>query len=84
MTINISNEIDKDFFRESLNKYTEKAFKMLPEMNNPSILDIGCGSGVPSIELARLSNAKIIGLDIDQSSLDKFNKSNRRRQRIGC
>ena len=43
---------------------------MLPELDNPRILDIGCGSGVPTMELARLSNGEIIGLDIDQSALD--------------
>jgi ubiquinone/menaquinone biosynthesis C-methylase UbiE len=43
---------------------------MLPELDNPRILDIGCGSGVPTMELSRLSNGEIIGLDIDQSALD--------------
>ncbi len=43
---------------------------MLPEMDSPRILDVGCGSGVPTMELARLSNGEIIGLDIDQSTLD--------------
>jgi ubiquinone/menaquinone biosynthesis C-methylase UbiE len=43
---------------------------VLPELDNPRILDIGCGSGVPTMELARLSNGEIIGLDIDQSALD--------------
>lgn len=47
---------------------------MLPEMDKPHILGVGCGSGGPTIELARLSNGEIIGLDIDQSALDKLNK----------
>ena len=45
---------------------------MLPELDKPRILDVGCGSGVPTMELARLSNGQIIGLDIDQSLLDKL------------
>ena len=45
---------------------------MLPELDKPHILDIGCGSGVPTMELARLSNGQIIGLDIEQSLLDKL------------
>ncbi|MFB0535203.1 MAG: class I SAM-dependent methyltransferase [Anaerolineae bacterium] len=65
-------EIDKDLFRERLNKYTRRAFQMLPELDKPRILDIGCGSGVPTMGLARLSNGQIIGLDIDQSLLDKL------------
>ena len=67
-----SFEIDRDPFRERLNKYTRRAFQMLPELDKPHILDIGCGSGVPTLELARLSNGQIIGLDVDQSLLDKL------------
>ena len=43
---------------------------MLPKLNNPKILDIGCGSGVPTMELARLSNGEIVGLDINQCLLN--------------
>ena len=62
----------KDRFRERLNKYTRRAFQMLPELDQPYILDIGCGSGVPTLELARLSNGRITGLDVDQSLLDQL------------
>jgi ubiquinone/menaquinone biosynthesis C-methylase UbiE len=64
----------KDHFRERLNKYTRRAFQTLPKIENPHILDIGCGSGVPTIELAKLSDGEIIGMDINQSFLDKLNK----------
>ena len=74
MTINIEDELNEDIFRERLNKYTKKAFRMLPEIDKPRILDIGCGTGVPTLELARLTNGQIIGLDTDQNSLDKLNK----------
>jgi len=67
-------ELNKDHFRENFNKYTRKAFKMLPELEKPRILDIGCGSGVPTIELAKLSDGEIVGIDIDQPLLDKLNK----------
>ena len=43
---------------------------MLPAMDSPCILDIGCGSGVPAIELAKLSNGRITAVDIDQMKLD--------------
>lgn len=62
----------KDDIRQCLLKYTRKAFRMLPEINRPQILDIGCGSGIPTLELARLSQGKVIGIDIDQSALDRF------------
>jgi len=64
----------KDHFRERLNKYTRKAFQMLPKLERPKILDIGCGSGVPTIELAKLSDGEIIGIDIDQSLLNNLNR----------
>ncbi|GAH56296.1 unnamed protein product, partial [marine sediment metagenome] len=47
---------------------------MLPEINKPYILDIGCGSGVPTMELARLTNGQIVGADINQTLLDKLNR----------
>ena len=62
----------KDLVRERLNKYTRKAFRMLPKLDKPRILDIGCGSGIPTIEIARLSKGEIIGIDIHQPSLDRF------------
>ncbi|KYK28511.1 hypothetical protein AYK20_01050 [Thermoplasmatales archaeon SG8-52-1] len=65
-----SYKIKKDIVRENLNKYTRKAYKFLPEIKNPKILDIGCGTGVPTIELAKLSGGHIIGMDIDEKSLN--------------
>jgi len=47
---------------------------MLPKLDKPRILDIGCGSGVPTIELARLGQGEVIGIDIDQPALDKLTK----------
>ena len=35
-------------------------------------MDIGCGSGVQSIELAKISNGKIIALDNHQAFLNKL------------
>jgi len=43
-------------------------------MDKPRILDIGCGSGVPTLELARLSQGEVVGIDIDQPALDKFTR----------
>ena len=55
-------------------KYTRKAFLKLPRLEKPRILDIGCGSGVPTIELAKLSGGEVTGIDIDQSCIDEFNR----------
>ena len=62
----------KDHLREQLLKYTRKAFRMLPEINLPRILDIGCGSGIPTMELAKLSNGQITAIDINRTELDKL------------
>ncbi|MFX1508224.1 MAG: class I SAM-dependent methyltransferase [Promethearchaeota archaeon] len=74
MTEDSLTEIDRDSFRRYFNQYTRKAFYMLPKLPKPRILDIGCGSGEPTIELAKLCNGEIIGIDIDQSSLNKLNR----------
>ena len=74
MTVDINDELNKDTFRANLIKYTRKAFEMLPPVEKPRILDVGCGTGVPTMELARLSQGEIIGLDIDQTALDKLNQ----------
>jgi SAM-dependent methyltransferase len=55
-------------------EYTRKAFRMLPEMDAPEILDVGCGVGEPTLELAKLTNGKVTGIDIDQSCLDRLKK----------
>jgi len=47
---------------------------MLPKFDKPRILDVGCGSGIPTMELARLSQGEVIGIDIDQPALDKLTK----------
>lgn len=46
---------------------------MLPKLDKPRILDIGCGTGIPTIELARLCNGDIIGIDINQDVLNNLN-----------
>jgi ubiquinone/menaquinone biosynthesis C-methylase UbiE len=66
--------MDRDIVRRRLLKYTRRAFRMLPKLDKPRILDIGCGSGVPTMELARLGQGEVIGIDIDKSDLDKLKK----------
>jgi ubiquinone/menaquinone biosynthesis C-methylase UbiE len=66
--------MDRDIVRRRLLKYTRRAFRMLPKLDRPRILDIGCGSGVPTMELARLGQGEVTGIDIDQSALDKLTR----------
>ena len=72
MSIDIIDKLNLEQLRERFLKYTRKAFQMLPKMNKPYILDAGCGNGTPTIELARLSDGKVLGIDIDQDALDEL------------
>jgi SAM-dependent methyltransferase len=53
-------------------RYTRKAFRMLSRLEKPRILDIGSGAGEPTLELARLTQGEIVGIDINQPALDRF------------
>jgi len=72
MTEDTAFQLDKDVIRKGLSKYTRKAYHVLPQLDKPRILDVGCGSGVPTMELERLSKGQITGLDTNQSLLDKL------------
>jgi SAM-dependent methyltransferase len=53
------------------NESTRKAFSYLKNLSSePLILDIGCGPGMQTLELARISKGKIIALDNYQPFLD--------------
>jgi ubiquinone/menaquinone biosynthesis C-methylase UbiE len=68
-------EIHTDLERESpgRDRYTRQAFQMLPRMARPRILDIGCGPGAATMELARLINGEVTALDFHQPFLDRLN-----------
>jgi SAM-dependent methyltransferase len=53
-------------------KFIRKAFDLLPRLNHPRILDVGCGRGEPTLELARLSSGDVVGLDIDGRALEEL------------
>jgi len=76
MNWDIFFEIHKDLPREGSgrDKYTQKAFEMIPKINKPHILDIGCGPGLQTIKLAKISNGKITAIDIHQPFLDQLKK----------
>ena len=68
----ILRELDTNGLRSVFLKYTRKTFNSIPDIEKPCILDIGCGTGMPTLELAKLSNGEIMGIDIDQDALDKL------------
>jgi len=76
--MNMFWEIHRDIPREGPgdNTSTRKALQMLTNLPEPSIvLDIGCGPGMQTIELARNLDGKIFALDNHQYFLDVLKKS---------
>ena len=68
-------ELHQDLPREGPgdNPSTRKALSLLTELPlQPLILDIGCGPGMQTIELARCTKGKIIAIDTHQPFLDKL------------
>lgn len=58
--------IVRDRCRARLVKYLEQVFNDLPEFNNSKILDIGCGSGVPTLWMAEKYIGTITAIDTDK------------------
>lgn len=72
MNLQVHHDLQEDQLRARFLPYTRQAFQLLPRLDHPAILDIGCGTGVPTLELARLSTGLVIGVDIDQACLDEL------------
>jgi cyclopropane fatty-acyl-phospholipid synthase-like methyltransferase len=70
----------KDDCRKGLIKHLEKAFSVIPEIENPKILDIGCGTGVPTLWIADNYPGTVTAIDTDKNALDwlqnKINEKN--------
>ncbi|MBD2771785.1 class I SAM-dependent methyltransferase [Iningainema tapete] len=74
--MNIFFEIHQNLPRESPgdNYSTRKAFSLLTLPPKPSILDIGCGSGMQTLELAKLTDGKITAVDNHQPFLEELKR----------
>jgi ubiquinone/menaquinone biosynthesis C-methylase UbiE len=58
------------------NQSTEKAYKMLKNLPaKPRILDIGCGPGMQTITLAKISSGQITAVDNHQAFLDELDSN---------
>ncbi len=62
----------KDLCRANFNPYLRELFLKIPPIINARLLDIGCGTGVSSCEIARISQYNITAMDIDDVALDVF------------
>jgi len=67
---NISYYSIKDTSREGLLPFLDQALSVIPEFPAGRILDAGCGTGVPTLELARLLKGEIVALDQDPEPLE--------------
>jgi len=74
MSRGIFFEIHRNLPREGpgRDEYTRRAFRLLPPMAHPEILDVGCGPGTPTMELARLTDGRVTAIDIHQPYLDQL------------
>ncbi len=58
------------------NESTRKAYKMLKGLpEKPRILDIGCGPGMQTVELAKLSGGQIVALDFHEPFLEQLRET---------
>jgi SAM-dependent methyltransferase len=67
--IPIEDALRIDELRAGFLRYSREAYALLPALDRPRVLDIGCGSGLTTIELARLSGGEVIGIDTDATVL---------------
>ena len=71
-------EVHSDLPREGPgdNESTKKAYAMLKGLpEKPRILDIGCGPGMQTVALAKLSNGEIYAVDNHQPFLEQLKKT---------
>lgn len=62
----------KDQCRQGLLKYLEKAFSFIPEKGDYKMLDISCGTDVPTLFMAEHFSGFITAIDTDKQALDFF------------
>jgi len=72
MNNELSGEIDRDTLRKNFLQYTRKAFHLIPKIDHPHILDIGCGSGIQTIDLAMQCNGNFVAIDINEQELTRM------------
>ena len=55
------------------NELTRRAFRMMEALpSSPRILDVGCGPGMQTIELLRLSDGTVVALDLLPQMLERL------------
>ncbi len=62
----------RDRCRRNLNRYTLRAFSLIAVPADPLILDIGCGSGVPTLALMAVCPGRFVAVDPDPSCMERL------------
>jgi 2-polyprenyl-3-methyl-5-hydroxy-6-metoxy-1,4-benzoquinol methylase len=57
-------------FRKAIFERFQIAFEQAGDVSGKAVLDIGCGSGVYSVEFARRGARKVVGLDFSSAMLE--------------
>lgn len=84
--MNIFYELHRDIPREGPgnNESTRKAYKIIEKsVTSPSILDIGCGPGMQTLELASLTNGTILATDVNDGFLESLKEEVKKRELSG-
>jgi SAM-dependent methyltransferase len=70
--MDIDQALNVEELRGRCLEHSRQAYRLLPRFERPRILDIGCGQGQQTMELARLTGSDVIGIDIDREALVKL------------
>ena len=67
--MDIDDALNVEELRGRFLEHSRQAYRLLPPLEQPRILDIGCGQGQQTLELARLGGGEVIGIDIDNAAI---------------
>jgi ubiquinone/menaquinone biosynthesis C-methylase UbiE len=70
--IDIERALGIQELRARFLQHTKRAYMMLPTFERPRILDIGCGTGLPTMVLAELGLGEIVGIDTEDAALSQL------------
>jgi len=60
---------------EKSREYRHKLYEKVDLANKENILDVGCGTGALTLDLAQISQGNVVGVDIDPEKLEEANRA---------
>ncbi len=64
----------RDKCRKQLLPYLDNAISLIPQIKDCKVLDVGCGSGVPSLFIVEKFDSHVTAIDIDRRSINEFQR----------